>query len=67
MSKNDWQSLLEVYDRLEAEMIKSALEAQGIRAEIFQGTVGTLYPATFGPIGKVDVCVAPNDWGAAQA
>jgi hypothetical protein len=57
MSRDGWSTLLEVYDRIEAEILKEALEALGIPATLFQESAGTLYPTTFGPLGKVEVCV----------
>jgi len=60
MSQESWSTLLEVYDRLEAEILKEALEAQSIPATLFQESAGALYPTTFGPLGKIEVCV-PDD------
>lgn len=57
MSQDGWSTLLEVYDRIEAEILKEALEAQGIPATLFQESAGALYPTTFGPLGKIEVCV----------
>lgn len=56
MSDIHWATLLEVVDRLEAEIIKEALEAQDIPAEIFQE--GAMHYAYTG--GKIEICV-PND------
>ena len=62
MSENRWAKLLEVNTRLEAEIIKEALEAQDIPAEIFQeGAMHYIYPMAIGPLASVDVCV-PNDF-----
>jgi len=46
MSRDGWSTLLEVYDRLEAEIIKEALEVEGIPATLFHESAGTLYPTT---------------------
>lgn len=63
----EWKTLLEVNARSEAEVIKSALEAQGIQAELFQEAAGTVYGLTGGLLGQVEICVAPADLQAAQA
>lgn len=60
MSQDGWSTLLEVYDRLEAEIFKEALEADGIPAALFSEGIGSLYPTTFGPMSKVEICV-PDD------
>jgi hypothetical protein len=60
MTEHEWQILLEVYDRLEAEIIKDALDAQDIPAELFQeGVSHFIYPVN-GPIGKIEICVPPE-------
>ena len=56
MSDIHWATLLEVVDRLQAEIIKEALEAQDIPAEIFQE--GAMHYAYTG--GRIEICV-PND------
>ena len=57
MSEAEWVTLLEVFDRLEAEILKEALEAQGIPSELFQeGVSHYLYPVG-GPMGRIQVCV----------
>ena len=55
MSRDGWSTLLEVYDRIEAEILKESLEAMGIPATLFHEGVGNLYPTTFGPLAKVEV------------
>jgi len=58
MSQISWVTLLEVSNRIEAEIIKDALEAQGIQAEIFQeGAIRYAYPMIVGPLAKVEICV----------
>jgi len=57
LPENEWVTLLEVFDRLQAEIIKEALDAQGIPAQLFQeGISHYLYPVT-GPMGKIEICV----------
>ena len=42
-----WELLTEVQGRLEAEFLKSYIEAQGIEVELFQESVGHhIYPVT---------------------
>ncbi len=61
MSEKEWVTLLEVNDRLEAEIIKDALEAQGIPAAYFQeGAVQFGYRIAVGPMSVIEICV-PND------
>lgn len=67
MSKMEWKTLLEVYDRTEAEIIKMSLEARGIQAELFQEGAGSLYRVNVGVLGRVEICVTPDDLLAAQA
>ena len=57
MSRDGWSTLLEVYDRIEAEILKESLESQGIPAMLFHESAGTLYPTTFGLLAKVEICV----------
>ena len=57
MSDNEWVAILDVYDRLEAEILKEAMEAQDIPVQLFQeGISHYLYPVS-GPIGRIQVCV----------
>jgi hypothetical protein len=67
MSKLEWKTLLEVYDRTEAEIIKMSLETRGIQAELFQEGAGSLYRVNVGVLGRVEICVTPDDLPAAQA
>ena len=60
MSENEWVALMEVFDRLEAEILKEALTAQGIPAQLFQeGLSHYLYPVS-GPMGRIEICVPNN-------
>jgi hypothetical protein len=53
-----WELLVEIYDRLEAEMIKAALEAEGIPAELSQEGAGhSVYPVTVGSLGLVQIFI----------
>jgi hypothetical protein len=67
MSQDGWSTVIEVYDRIQAEILKEALEAQGIPATLFQESAGALYPLSFGPLGKIEVCVPDERLKEAQA
>ena len=68
MSESSWVTLLEVNTRLEAEIIKEALEAQGMPAAIFQeGVIHHLYPMAVGPLARVEICVPKERLSEAQA
>lgn len=67
MSETGWVTLLEVYDQLEAEILKDALEAEGVPVNLFHESIGTLYPTSFGTLGRVEICVPETHLAAAQA
>lgn len=52
-----WELLTEVYDRIEAEMMKAALEALEIPVELAQESVGGTIPVSFGQFAKVHIFV----------
>lgn len=60
MDEMKWERLADVYGRLEAEMVKSYLEAAGIPVELFQETIGQLIPTNLDEFGRVQLFV-PND------
>ena len=48
--------LAEVYGRMEAELIKSYLEAHGVDVELFQESIGqSIYPTTIDMLGNVQI------------
>lgn len=57
MSEMTWEKLAEVYGRLEAEGIKSFLEAEGIQVELIQEAVGQLFPTNYDILGRVQIFV----------
>ena len=58
MSEMKYEMLAEIYGRMEAELIKSYLEAHEIDVELFQESVGqNVYPTTIDQLGKVQVFV----------
>ncbi|HEX2993814.1 MAG TPA: hypothetical protein VHP14_03265 [Anaerolineales bacterium] len=59
MDEIKWEVLTEVQGRLEAEFIKSYMEAQGIDVELFQESIGHhIYPVTVNGLGRVQLFVA---------
>jgi hypothetical protein len=59
MEEMKWELLTEVQGRLEAEFIKSYLEAQDIEVELFQESVGHhIYPVTVNGLGRVQIFVS---------
>jgi len=53
-----YEMLAEIYGRMEAELIKSYLEANEIDVELFQESIGqNIYPTTIDQLGKVQVFV----------
>lgn len=59
MDEMKWELLISVQGRLEAELIKSYLEAQGIEVELFQEAVGHhIYPVTIDGLGHVEIFVS---------
>ena len=64
MDKLKWELLTEMQGRLQADLLKSYLEAEGIEVELFQEAVGHLvYPVTVDGLGRVQVFV-PNEKAA---
>lgn len=57
MDEMKWEKLAEVFGRLEAEMIKSYLEAAGVPVELFQETIGQLIPTGLDDFGRVQLFV----------
>jgi hypothetical protein len=59
MDELKWELLIEVQGRLEAEFLKSYLEAAGVDAELFQEAVGHhIYPVTVDGLGRVQLFVS---------
>ncbi|MBP6812984.1 MAG: DUF2007 domain-containing protein [Saprospiraceae bacterium] len=58
MEELKYELLAEVYGRMEAELIKSYLEANGIDVELFQESIGqNIYPTTVDQMGRVQIFV----------
>jgi len=58
MDELKWELLVEVYGRMEAEVIESYLKANGIDVELFQEAVGhNVFPTTLDAFRKVQLFV----------
>jgi len=57
MDEMKWEQLAEIYGRLEAEGVKSFLEAEGIQVELIQEAIGQLIPTNYDIFGRVQVFV----------
>lgn len=60
MDEMKWVKLADVYGRLEAEVVKSFLEADGVEVELIQEAIGQLIPTNLDAFGQVQVFV-PKD------
>jgi hypothetical protein len=57
-----WEILVEIQGRLEADLLESYLEANGIDVELIQEAIGhSVYPVTVDGLGRVQVFVAKNN------
>jgi hypothetical protein len=62
MDELTWAKLTEVYGRMDADVIQSYLEAEGIETELFQEAVGRLiYPTTIDGLAKVQIFVKKEE------
>ena len=58
MDSLKWELLTEVQGRLEADLLKSYLDAQGVEVELFQEAIGhNVYPVMVDGLGRVQVFV----------
>jgi hypothetical protein len=58
MDEMKWEKLTDVYGRIEADVLKSYLEAEGVPVELFQEAVGQhAFPTTFNGLGHVQIFV----------
>jgi len=57
MDELKWDLLTEVYGRMDAEGIKSLLEAEGIPTELIQEAAGKIYAVTVDGLGRVQIFV----------
>jgi hypothetical protein len=67
MDRLAYEMLIEVNGRMEAEVIKSLLEANGVPVEIFQEAVGHhIYPVMIPGLGRVQLFVPKERLAEAQ-
>ena len=67
MDELKWQVLTETNGRMEADILKSYLEAEGIQVELFQEAVGHhIYPVTIDGLGRVQLFVSKIQYSAAK-
>lgn len=58
MNKLAYELLVEIQGRMEADLIKSYLEAYDVPVELFQESVGyNIYPVTIDGLGRVQLFV----------
>jgi hypothetical protein len=68
MTDLKYELLVELNSRMEADLLKSYLEAQGIPVEVFQESVGhSIYPVALPGLGSVQVFVANEKIKQAQS
>ena len=61
MSEMQWEKLTEIYGRMDADVLKSFLEAESIPVELFQEAVGHhAFPTTVDGLARVQLFV-PKD------
>jgi hypothetical protein len=62
MDELKWELLAEVYGRMDAELIKSYFEAQGIELELIQEGVGrSVFPTNIDDFGRVQIFVSKEN------
>jgi hypothetical protein len=67
MDELKWAKLTEVYGRMDADLIESYLEAEGIDVELFQEAVGHhIYPTTLDGLAKIQIFVAKENLDEAR-
>lgn len=58
MDEMKYELLTEISGRMQADLLESFLEANGVDVELFQEAVGhTIYPVTINLLGRVQVFV----------
>ena len=68
MDELKWELLTEISGRMQADMLRSHLEAEGIEVELFQESVGQhIYPVTIDGLGRVQVFVPRKDLSVARS
>jgi hypothetical protein len=67
MSEMQWKILTKVYDRVEAEMMKAALETLNIPVEFAQESVGGTIPVSFGAFAEIHIFVPVEKFNEAKS
>jgi Putative prokaryotic signal transducing protein len=68
MDELKWGLLTETAGRLQADLLKSHLEAAGIEVELFQEAVGRhIYPVMVDGLGRVQIFVPKSQLASARA
>lgn len=68
MSEMKYELLVELHSRMQADLLESYLEANGVDAELFQESVGhTAFPVTVDGLGLVQVFVPGDKLKTAKA
>ena len=61
MDELKWELLTQVQGSLEADLIKTYLEAYGVDVELFQESIGHhIYPVTVNGLGRVQLFVSKD-------
>ena len=61
MDELKWELLTEVQGRWEADILKVYLAGHGIDSELFQETIGQLFPTSLDVFGRVQIFVEKKD------
>ncbi|GJQ52680.1 MAG: hypothetical protein HKUEN02_15270 [Anaerolineaceae bacterium] len=61
-----WELLTEIQGRWKADIVKAMLDSNGIESELFQESVGALYPTSLDMLGRVQIFVSKTDAKAAR-
>lgn len=61
-----WKKLCTAKNGIQAEIIKSYLEANGVKVYLLDEAVGSLYGLSAGPLAEVDLLVAEAQFEAAR-
>jgi len=58
MNEMKWEKLTEIFGHIEADVLKSYLEAEGVPVELFQEAIGRhIYPTTINGLARVQIFV----------
>ena len=67
MEKLTWELLTETNGRLQADLLKSYLQAEGIDVELFQEAIGHhIYPVMIDGLGRVQIFVPKSQFKQAK-